>query len=238
VHQVDAWPAVHAPGKPLIDFRSDRSHGESTRGGARRQLQRLLVSSLVLGPEPFTTLRQAGVTIGFTGDFTPGPAESRQLASTAFRQARDGREHDASGWLRRDRRRWPLSQLPADAARRAVQRDLAGRRSGRTRTRDRRHAARDDRRYRRGPDGTGRGARRQDRYRRRSRLHRREPFGIQRAQVAAPHSWFVAFAESTATRPHRRRAGSRSPVVPRGGTGARGGSRWTFTAAKQLGYFE
>jgi cell division protein FtsI/penicillin-binding protein 2 len=61
-----------------------------------------------------------------------------------------------------------------------------------------------------------------------------EPFGIARAQVAPPHSWFVAFGESEKN--------SRivvAVVIPRGGTGASAAgplAMQIFAAVRELGY--
>jgi cell division protein FtsI/penicillin-binding protein 2 len=68
------------------------------------------------------------------------------------------------------------------------------------------------------------------------------PFGIGRAQTAAPHSWFVAFAEpSVAT--ERNNAGrlAIAVVIPRGGTGASAAgplAMQILAAARELGYLQ
>jgi cell division protein FtsI/penicillin-binding protein 2 len=69
-----------------------------------------------------------------------------------------------------------------------------------------------------------------------------EPFGISPAQVAAPHSWFVAFAESTTIPEGAPVAKGRlaiAVVVPRGGTGATSAgplAMQILAAARDLGY--
>jgi cell division protein FtsI/penicillin-binding protein 2 len=69
-----------------------------------------------------------------------------------------------------------------------------------------------------------------------------EPFGIRPGAVAAPHSWFVAFAEPVGTPEHAVRARGRlavAVVVPRGGTGASAAgplAMQILTAAQRLGY--
>jgi cell division protein FtsI/penicillin-binding protein 2 len=69
-----------------------------------------------------------------------------------------------------------------------------------------------------------------------------QAWGIAPAQVAAPHSWFVAFAESSAnpegaiTAPHRVAI---AVVVPRGGTGAAAAgplAMQILDAVRDLGY--
>ena len=71
-----------------------------------------------------------------------------------------------------------------------------------------------------------------------------EPFGIARAAIAAPHSWFVAFAEPAAT-PERAPAASKrlaiAVVVPRGGTGASAAgplAMQILAEAHELGYLQ
>jgi cell division protein FtsI/penicillin-binding protein 2 len=68
------------------------------------------------------------------------------------------------------------------------------------------------------------------------------PFGILPAQVAAPHAWFVAFAEpasapeAAAATPGRLAV---AVVVPRGGTGAAAAgpiAMQVLAAARELGY--
>jgi cell division protein FtsI/penicillin-binding protein 2 len=85
-----------------------------------------------------------------------------------------------------------------------------------------------------------------------------EPFGIGRAQVAAPHSWFVAFAEPApgGTKQPTTPATSKLPaapagnktsrvavavVIPRGGTGASAAgplAMQILAAARELGYLQ
>jgi cell division protein FtsW (lipid II flippase) len=249
---VDAQgPLFTRPGwpKPIHDHSKDRPHGEVDL------VEGLAVScnvyfgqlGLVLGPEPFTTLRQAGVTIGFTGDFTPGPAESRQLASTAFGQGamvantmQAARLVAAIAGGGRYRNCPPTMLLDAPCTETALVGDpaalapvIAGMRRVMT-------------------AGTGAGLEPPAGLRVYGKTGTadvrgfagEEPFGIQRAQVAAPHSWFVAFAESTATpelAPIAPRRIAVAVVVPRGGTGARAAGPIAMdilAAAKQLGYFE
>jgi cell division protein FtsI/penicillin-binding protein 2 len=71
-----------------------------------------------------------------------------------------------------------------------------------------------------------------------------EPFGIARAAVAAPHSWFVAFAEPTTTPEGEPASHGRlaiAVVVPRGGTGASAAgplAMQILEAAHDLGYLQ
>jgi cell division protein FtsI/penicillin-binding protein 2 len=69
-----------------------------------------------------------------------------------------------------------------------------------------------------------------------------EPFGIQRAQSASPHSWFVAFAEPVSATENAVDTPGRLAVVvvvPRGGTGASAAgpiAMQILAAARELGY--
>jgi penicillin-binding protein 2 len=69
-----------------------------------------------------------------------------------------------------------------------------------------------------------------------------ERWGIGRAQVAAPHSWFVAFAEPDTAPKGAAAAPGRiaiAVVVPRGGTGASAAGPLAMQilgAARELGY--
>src|SRR5262249_7198288 len=69
-----------------------------------------------------------------------------------------------------------------------------------------------------------------------------EPFGIARAQPAAPHSWFAAFAEPASTPELAPTAEGRiavAVVIPRGGTGASAAgplAMQILAAAQTLGY--
>jgi cell division protein FtsI/penicillin-binding protein 2 len=71
-----------------------------------------------------------------------------------------------------------------------------------------------------------------------------EPFGIARAAVASPHSWFVAFAESSSIPEGSLTAKGRlaiAVVVPRGGTGASAAgplAMLMLAAARDLGYLQ
>ena len=76
------WP------RPIHDHSRDRNHG-------RVELVEALAVScnvyfgqlgLLLGPEPFASLREAGAEVGYGATLDPGAAGSRQLASTAFGQ--------------------------------------------------------------------------------------------------------------------------------------------------------
>ena len=69
-----------------------------------------------------------------------------------------------------------------------------------------------------------------------------EPFGIPPARTAAPHSWFVAFAEPASMTENATDTRDRLVVVvvvPRGGTGASAAAPMAMqilAAAKDLGY--
>jgi cell division protein FtsI/penicillin-binding protein 2 len=71
-----------------------------------------------------------------------------------------------------------------------------------------------------------------------------EPFGIAPATAAAPHSWFVAFAEPASAAelaPIARGRLAVAVVVPRGGTGASAAgplAMQILAAARELGYLQ
>ena len=200
---------------------------------------------LALGPEPFTALRSAGVDIGYSGDLDPGAPESRQLASTAFGQGvmvmntmQAARLVAAIAGGGRYRRCPPTMELDAACsetvlvdAPAAVAPIIAGMRRVMT-------------------DGTGARLREPVGLRVYGKtgtadvrgFRGEEAFGIRPAQVASPHSWFVAFAEPFAARENAVDTPGRLVVVvvvPRGGTGASAAgpiAMQILEAARQLGY--
>ncbi|HEU0037010.1 MAG TPA: FtsW/RodA/SpoVE family cell cycle protein [Kofleriaceae bacterium] len=235
------WP------KPIHDHQNDRAHGEIDL------VQAIAVScnvyfgqlGLALGPEPLRALRDAGVTIGYRETLDPGPPGSRQLASSAFGQGamvtsamQAARLVAAIAGGGRYRLCPPTMRLGAPCTETALVDDpaalapvLAGMRrvmTGGTGARLTPPAGL--RVY--GKTGTAdvRG------------FAGEEPFGILPAQVAAPHSWFVAFAESSTTPENAPIAPGRiavAVVVPRGGTGASAAgpiAMQILAAAKELGY--
>lgn len=239
-------PLFTRPGwqKPIHDHSRDRPHGDVDL------VEAIAVScnvyfgqlGLALGGEPFVALRRAGVSIGFTGEFAPGAAGSRQLASTAFGQgamvantmqaarlvaaiAAGGRYRSCPPAMLLDAP-CPEAILVDDPA--ALATVIAGMRGVMT-------------------NGTGAGLRAPAGLRVYGKTGTadvrgfagEEPFGIARAQVAAPHSWFVAFAESAAREPAMTGRIAVAVVVPRGGTGASAAGPIAMdllAAAKRLGY--
>ncbi|HEY5944667.1 MAG TPA: penicillin-binding transpeptidase domain-containing protein, partial [Kofleriaceae bacterium] len=243
------WP------KPIHDHTKDQPHGNPDL------VQALAVScnvyfaqlGLALGPAPFEELRKAGLEIGYGAQLIPGAAGSRQLASTAFGQgvmvlsamqaarmvgalangghylkcpstmelpAADKTGHApacSESKLVDD----PATLAPILAGMRAVMTTGTGARLsqpsgvrvyGKTGTADVRGFAGE------------------------------QPFGIARAQMAAPHSWFVAFAEPGGAVELAPNAPGRlaiAVVIPRGGTGAAAAgplAMQIIAAARDLGY--
>jgi len=235
------WP------KPIHDHSGDRPHGEPDLIDALGVSCNVYFGQLglALGPEPFVALRKAGLDVGYSAKLDPGPAGSRQLASTAFGQgamvmsvmqaarlvgaiANGGRyvtcPLEVGGTCQRatvidD----PESLRPIIAGMRRVMTHGTGARLtmpagvrvyGKTGTADVR-----------GFVGEA-------------------PWGIAPAQMAAPHSWFVAFAEPASARegePLTPRRLAIAVVVPRGGTGASAAGPLAIQileAAVELGYLQ
>jgi cell division protein FtsI/penicillin-binding protein 2 len=235
------WP------KPIHDHSGDRPHGEPDLIDALGVSCNVYFGQLglALGPEPFVALRKAGLDVGYSAKLDPGPAGSRQLASTAFGQgamvmsvmqaarlvgaiANGGRYFtcplEVGGTCQRatvidD----PESLRPIIAGMRRVMTHGTGARLttpagvrvyGKTGTADVR-----------GFVGEA-------------------PWGIAPAQMAAPHSWFVAFAEPASARegePLTPRRLAIAVVVPRGGTGASAAGPLAIQileAAVELGYLQ
>jgi peptidoglycan glycosyltransferase len=216
------WP------KPIHDHSSDRPHGEVDL------VEAIAVScnvyfgqlGLALGPTPLVELHADGVDIGFSGPLTPGDAGSRQLGSSAFGQgvmvtstmqaARMVAAIAAGGRYRR----CPPSMLLDAACEEKLLVDepvlvrpiVEGMRRVMTAgTGARLEEPAGVRIY--GKTGTAdvRGFRGE------------EPYGISPGANAAPHSWFVAFAEpqsAVESSVDTRGRIAVAVVVPRGGTGA------------------
>jgi cell division protein FtsI/penicillin-binding protein 2/cell division protein FtsW (lipid II flippase) len=233
--------------KPIHDHTSDRPHG------APDLVQALAVScnvyfgqlGLALGPAPFEELRRAGLELGYRATLDPGAPGSRQLASTAFGQgamvisvmqaarmtaavANGGRyikclpsmelgAQCSETQLVSD----PASLDPIALGMRAVIERGTGKRLG---------EPRGLRVY--GKTGTAdvRG------------FAGEEAFGIRRAVIASPHSWFVAFAEPASAAPGApARRLAVAVVIPRGGSGASAAGpvvMQVFAAARELGYLQ
>jgi cell division protein FtsI/penicillin-binding protein 2/cell division protein FtsW (lipid II flippase) len=231
--------------KPIHDHHNDRPHGDVDLVEAIAVSCNVYFAQLglALGPDPFRALRDDGLDIGFGGaaGFDPGEPGSRQLASTAFGQgamainvmqaARLVAAIASGGHYRRCP---PTMELDAACSDTTVIDDptaLAPVIEGMRRVMTSGTGARLDE-----PDGlrvygkTGTADVRG--------FVGEEPFGIRPRQVAAPHSWFVAFAEpADATDGSGRIAVA--VVVPRGGTGASAAgplAMQILAAARDAGY--
>jgi cell division protein FtsW (lipid II flippase) len=233
--------------KPIHDHHNDRPHGDVDL------VEAIAVScnvyfgqlGLALGPDPFRALRDAGVDIGYGGatGFDPGEPGSRQLASTAFGQgamatnvmqaARLVAALASGGTYRRCPPTMELDALcPAMTVvhdRSAIAPILEGMRRVVTSGTGARLSEPEGLRVY-GKTGTAdvRG------------FVGEEPFGIRPRQVAAPHSWFVAFAERSDARGDTGRMAV-AVVVPRGGTGASAAgplAMQILTVVRDAGYFD
>ncbi|MBA3396779.1 MAG: FtsW/RodA/SpoVE family cell cycle protein [Deltaproteobacteria bacterium] len=235
------WP------KPIHDHAGDRNHDnpgivEAIAVSCNVYFGQL---GLAIGREPLIALRAAGVDVGFSGDLDPGDPGSRQLASTAFGQgvmvmstmqaARLVAAIASGGTYRRCpptmelAAACPATPLVDDPV--AIAPIVAGMRRVMT-------------------AGTGAGLRAPAGLRVYGKtgtadvrgFRGEEPFGIKRAQVASPHSWFVAFAEPASATENAVGTPGRLVVVvvvPRGGTGASAAGPIVMQilgAAKELGY--
>ncbi len=235
------WP------KPIHDHSGDSPHGAPDLVDAIAVSCNVYFAQLglALGPEPLRALQGAGLEAGYGGALEPGDAGSRQLASTAFgqgvmvmnvMQAARMVAAIASGGVYR--KCPPTMELAAKCETRsligdasAVQPIVDGMRRVMTNgTGARLSPPSGVRVY--GKTGTAdvRGFAGEERW------------GIGRAQTAAPHSWFVAFAEADTVPAGALGAPGRlaiAVVVPRGGTGASAAGPLAMQilgAARELGY--
>ncbi len=241
-------PAFSLPAwtKPIHDHTNDPTHGTLGLPTALAVSCNVYFAQLglQLGPGPLAKLRADGLAVGFGDAFVPGAAGTRQLASTAFGQgamvinavqaarlaavvANGGRYLEcASLELAAPCTTATLVDDPArlrpvlDGMRRVMTAGTGSLLSkidgvrvyGKTGTADVRGFAGE------------------------------QSFGIAPAQVAAPHSWFVAIAEPATTTELAPRAPKRlavAVVIPRGGTGASAAGPLAIqiiTAARDLGY--
>jgi peptidoglycan glycosyltransferase len=235
------WP------KPIHDHSGDQPHGSPDL------VQAIAVScnvyfaqlGLALGPEPMRALHAAGLEVGYGGALDPGAPGTRQLASTAFGQGimvmntmQAARMVAAIANGGTYTKCPPAMELGATCEKHSLIADpaalaplVAGMRRVMTAgTGARLTAPAGVRVY--GKTGTAdvRG------------FLGEEPWGIARAQLAAPHSWFVAFAEPDSTEEGAATAPGRlaiAVVVPRGGTGASAAGPLAMQilgAARELGY--
>ncbi|HEY5926839.1 MAG TPA: FtsW/RodA/SpoVE family cell cycle protein [Kofleriaceae bacterium] len=234
--------------KPIHDHHKDRPHG------APDLVEAISVScnvyfgqlGLALGAEPFEELRKAGLEMGYRASIEPGAPGSRQLASTAFGQGvmvmsvmQAARMVAAIANHGRYIKCPPTMELGAKCTETAIVSKseqlapiLAGMRAVMETGTGAKLSEPDGLRIY-GKTGTAdvRG------------FAGEEPFGIGRAQIAPPHSWFVAFAESTTAmeqsgQPPPRRIAV-AVVIPRGGTGASAAgplAMQIFAAVRAFGY--
>jgi cell division protein FtsI/penicillin-binding protein 2/cell division protein FtsW (lipid II flippase) len=233
--------------KPIHDHSKDRPHGSPDLVDAIAVSCNVYFAQLglALGPAPFEALRKAGVEIGYRSQLDAGAPGSRQLASTAFGQgvmvmnvmqaarmvaaiANGGRYIKCTMELGAKCSEAKLVDDPRtlapiiDGMREVMERGTGARLT----------APAGVRVY--GKTGTAdvRG------------FSGEEPFGIARRQIAAPHSWFVAFAESETTQALAPNAPGRlaiAVVIPRGGTGASAAgplAMQMIAAARELGYLQ
>jgi len=239
------WP------KPIHDHSGDAPHGRLDFVSALAVSCNVYFAQLglSLGPGPFVALERAGAEVGYgtsRAPFDPGAAGTRQLASTAFGQGaavmnvlQAARLTAAIGAGGAYRRCAPTMELGAPCSTVMLAPDpsalapiLAGMRrvmlagTGRSL-----RAPPGVRVY--GKTGTAdvRG------------FAGEEPFDIQRAQSAPPHSWFVALAEPESVPECALEARTRlaiAVVVPRGGTGASNAGPIAMeivASLRALGYF-
>ncbi|MBA2538459.1 MAG: FtsW/RodA/SpoVE family cell cycle protein [Deltaproteobacteria bacterium] len=232
-------------GKPIHDHTGDRPHGTPDLASALAVSCNVYFGQLALqlGPAPFEKLRSDGVEIGHGDRFVPGKPDSRHLASTGFGQgamalsvlqaarmvgaiANGGRYVTCS--MRLDERCRETSLVDDPARMHPI---VAGMRRVITAGTGARLAAPAGLRVY-GKTGTAdvQG------------FAGEAPFGIAPGETAAPHSWFVAFAEPLSTPEPAATVKGRivvAVVVPRGGTGASAAGPLTMqilSAVREAGY--
>ncbi|HWO24661.1 MAG TPA: FtsW/RodA/SpoVE family cell cycle protein [Kofleriaceae bacterium] len=237
------WP------KPIHDHTGDRPHGTPDLALALAVSCNVYFGQLglALGPAPFAALRKDGLDVGYGAALDAGKPGSRQLASTAFGQGamvmnvvQAARLVAAIAGGGRYVRCPPTLEHVAPCAEVTLVEDpeqlrpiLDGMRRVMTAgTGARLTPPAGVRAY--GKTGTAdvRG------------FAGEEPFGIAPAAPAAPHSWFVAFAEPASAAEGAPRSPGRlavAVVVPRGGTGASAAgplAMQILAAARELGYLQ
>jgi peptidoglycan glycosyltransferase len=234
------WP------KPVHDHSGDRPHGQTDLVHAIAISCNVYFAQLglALGPAPFAQLRHDGLDVGYSaGKFDVGPAGTRQLASSAF-----GQGAMVMSVLQAARMVAAIAnaglymvcplELPATCAAQnlvnspvALQPVIAGMRRVLTHGTGARLVQPTGLRVY-GKTGTAdvRG------------FIGEQPWNIAPAAQAAPHSWFVAFAEPTRISENELTASGRlaiAVVVPRGGSGASAAgplAMQILAAARELGY--
>jgi cell division protein FtsW (lipid II flippase) len=237
------WP------KPIHDFTGDRPHGSPNLVDAIAVSCNVYFAQLglAIGPDPLIALQRDGVDVGYAPPLVPGKPGSRQLASTAFGQGamvmnpmQAARLVAAIASGGRYTKCPPTMELGAACTSKNLVSDpsalapiVDGMRkvvTGGTGIRLGEPAG--VRVY--GKTGTAdvKG------------FVGEEAFGIAPAAVAAPHSWFVAFAESSSVPEGSTTTRGRlaiAVVVPRGGTGASAAgplAMQLLAAARDLGYLK
>ncbi len=235
------WP------NPVHDHSGDRPHGQPGLVEAIAVSCNVYFAQLgvALGPEPFAQLRDDGVEIGFSSKLDVGAAGTRQLASSAF-----GQGAMVMSVLQAARMVTAIAnagqymvcplEIPATCAAQNIVNNpaallpvIAGMRRVLTHGTGARLVQPAGLRVY-GKTGTAdvRG------------FVGEQPWGIAPAAQAAPHSWFVAFAEPTRIREGELTAPGRlaiAVVVPRGGTGASAAgplAMQILAAARELGYLQ
>ncbi|MEQ1568295.1 MAG: FtsW/RodA/SpoVE family cell cycle protein [Myxococcota bacterium] len=233
--------------KPIHDHAKDPTHGEIDLVSALAVSCNVYFGQLglELGPEPLQELVAAGLELGWSDTFEPGPAESRTLASTAFGQgsaamspiqaARMVAMIGGGGVYRRCSPDLALTG-PCEATvlvpdERSLVPILAGMQAAMTRGTGRGLAIDGVRVY--GKTGTADAI----------GVEAEGAYGIAAGDRDAPtHSWFVAFAEPEETAPCEPRTGERLAVavlISRGGSG-RGAAAPAaidlLRSARDLGY--
>ncbi|MGE0868166.1 MAG: FtsW/RodA/SpoVE family cell cycle protein [Kofleriaceae bacterium] len=242
-------PLFSLPGwpKPIHDHSRDLPHGSLDLADALAVSCNVYFGQLglALGPEPLISLRSAGVDAGFGSVLDPGPAGSRQLASTAFGQgamatnvmqaarmvgaiAAGGRYTRCAATMELD---VPCITTAVVGDPTAVHPIVAGMRRVMTAgTGARLVTPTGVRVY--GKTGTAEAP----------GFEGEQPFGIARLAPAPSHSWFVAFAEpdhAAELSPAVRGRLAVAVVIPRGGSGAGAAgplAMQILTSARELGY--
>ncbi|HJN72788.1 MAG TPA: FtsW/RodA/SpoVE family cell cycle protein [Myxococcota bacterium] len=203
---------------------------------------------LDLGPEPFRRLVAEGVEIGWSDDFEPGPAGSRQLASTSFGQgaaalsalqaARIVAAIAAGGVYRRCPDDLSVDSVCEEVVLTSDHRALSVILKGMRKVM--------------GPGGTGKRLADVDGVRLYGKSGTADdkgrtdeiPYGLEVGEDATPHAWFALIAESDELRAEQAVAPGRLAIVvlvPRGGFGASVAGPAAVEvaqAAADLGYFE
>ncbi|MEO0604013.1 MAG: FtsW/RodA/SpoVE family cell cycle protein, partial [Myxococcota bacterium] len=236
-------------GRAIHDYYKDDPHGRVDLREAIGQSCNVTFGQIALdlGPEPFADLVRAGLPVGWSETFDPGPADSRRLAETGFGQgatalsvlqaarmvatvAGGGVVRTCSPHLRLGARCDEARVVEHPDGLRAI---LAGMRSTMT-------------------EGTGRRLRSPKGVRVYGKTGTADqlgivdeiPYGVELGDATLrPHSWFVAIAEPEHAEACGEQAADRlavAVVVARGGTGASAAgpaALEVLSVARDLGWF-